>query len=430
MRRSLLPLTFILATLAVLPRAAEAAVVSSVSADTLSITGDAAADRLTLRLAPGAPGVLQVDVGADGSVDDAFDRSSFTGISIRSGAGADEVRIDESNGAFTDTEATTIETGPGADMVAGGRGTETIAGGDDGDLVVTGAGDDTLLLGAGDDTAIQGSDDGADVFEGQSGNDALQIVGTAESEEFTVQAVGAGARVSRDVGIARADMAGIEFAEIRAGRGPDLVDVGNLAGTELARVDADLGVADGARDTVFTAGTAGQDTISVSATGDTARVAGLPGEVRIDNARAADDRLIVQAADGTDKVSAIGNVGTLIGLTLEGNEKQDQITGGSADETLRGGPDADVLRGNAGSDLVEGGDGADHFVWNRAPTARTRWTAAPSRTASESPARAPTTASRSRRCSTSPSSGSVSACRPTSSGSRSSTSAPRPAPTR
>ena len=44
MRRSLLPLSLILATIAVLPRAAEAAVVSTVSADTLNITGDAAAD--------------------------------------------------------------------------------------------------------------------------------------------------------------------------------------------------------------------------------------------------------------------------------------------------------------------------------------------------------------------------------------------------
>jgi Ca2+-binding RTX toxin-like protein len=365
MRRFLLPLSVILATIAVLPRAAEAAVVSSVSSDTLTITGDGAADRLALRLAPGAPGTLQIDVDADGSADQAFDRATFTRISIRSGAGADDVRMDESNGAFTDAEATTIETGAGGDIVGGGRGAETIASGDDGDLVLAAGGDDTLFLGAGDDTALQGRDDGSDVFEGQSGGDMLQTAGSSESEEFAVQAFSGRALITRDVGSARADMAGIEFAEVHAGGGPDLVDVGNLAGTELARVDADLGLADGARDIVFAAGSAGSDTITASDAGDTVRVAGLPGEVRVDNASAADDRLTVQAGGGIDKLTAIGSVGNLISLTLEGNELQDQVTGGSGNETLRGGPDADILRGNQGNDVVEGGDGADHFVWNR-----------------------------------------------------------------
>ena len=364
MRRLLLPL-IVLATIAALPGAAHAAVVADVSADTLSITGDGAADRLTLRLAPGDPGTLQVDVGADGSVDQAFARASFSRISVRPGAGADEVRIDESNGAFTDAETTTIEAGAGADVIVGGRGAETIAGGDDGDLVLAGPGDDAVFLGAGDDTAIQRGDDGADVFEGQSGSDTLQVAGSGESEELTVQAVGARVRITRDVGLARADMAGIEVAEVNAGAGADLVDVGNLAGTELARVDADLGLADGARDTVFTAGSAGIDGIGVSTTDESIRVTGLPGEVRVENARAADDRLTVQAGDGSDKLTAIGDVGKLIGLTLEGNAKQDDLTGGSAGETLRGGPDADILRGNAGNDAIEGGEGADHVVWNR-----------------------------------------------------------------
>ena len=364
MRRLLLPL-IVLATLAALPGAAHAAVVADVSADTLSITGDGAADRLTLRLAPGDPGTLQVDVGADGSADQAFARASFSRISVRSGAGADEIRVDDSNGAFTDAEPTTIEAGAGADTIVGGRGAETIAGGDDGDLVLAGPGDDAVFLGAGDDTAIQRGDDGADVFEGQSGADTLQVVGSGESEELTVQAVGERVRITRDVGLARADLAGIEVAEMNAGAGADLVDVGNLAGTELARVDADLGLSDGARDTVFAQGSAGADTIGVSAVGDTVRVAGLPGEVRVENARAADDRLVVQAGDGTDNLTAFGDAGKLIGLTLEGNAKQDQVVGGAGAETLRGGPDADILRGSGANDVVEGGDGPDLVVWNR-----------------------------------------------------------------
>jgi Ca2+-binding RTX toxin-like protein len=102
----------------------------------------------------------------------------------------------------------------------------------------------------------------------------------------------------------------------------------------------------------------------VSALGDTPRIVGLPGELRLENAQAS-DRLTVQAGNGVDKLTAIGNVGALIGLTLEGNELQDQVTGGSGNETLRGGPDADVLRGNAGNDVVQGDGGPDHVVWNR-----------------------------------------------------------------
>jgi len=195
MRRILLPVAVAVAASA-LPATANAAVVSVVSADTLTITGDAAADRITVR--PGAPGSLLVDAGSVTS----FDRATFSRISIRSGGGADEIRIDDVEG-----EDITIESGAGADVITGGRGREVIATGDDADLVLAGEGDDTVLLGGGDDTAIQGAADGFDTFEGQSGADTLQIAGSAEAEEFTFQAVGARGRISRDLG-GGADLAG------------------------------------------------------------------------------------------------------------------------------------------------------------------------------------------------------------------------------
>ena len=229
MRRILLPLAAVIATVA-FPAAANAAVIPTVGSDTLTITGDAAADQITLRAAPGAAGTLLLDTGSSVL---SFDRAAFSRISVRPGAGADTVRIDESNGVFTDTETTTIETGAGADVVSGGSGAETISMGDDTNFVLAGPGDDTLFLGAGEDTAIQRADDGSDVMEGQSGADTLQAVGSGESEEITVQAVGARARITRDVGTARADMDEIELAEINAGGGADLIDIGNLAGTGL-----------------------------------------------------------------------------------------------------------------------------------------------------------------------------------------------------
>lgn len=333
---------------------------AGVSSDTLTITGDGAADRITLRLAPGAPRTLDVDTG---SATLHFNRTTFTRIAIRSGAGDDDIRIDESNGAFTDTEQTTIESGAGADVVAGGRGAETIAAGDDGDLVDAGPGDDTIFLGAGNDTAIQGADDGLDTLDGQSGGDTFQTAGTGESEEFTVQSLGTQARISRDTSSSAAVLSATEILEVNAAGGPDLVDVGNLTGTGVTRVNADLGVGDGARDTVFAGGTAGADSISASVVGDTVRVLGLGSELRVENARAADDRLTIQGRAGADKLTAVGNTGALIGLTLEGNEGADTVTGAGAAETLRGGPDGDVLRGNQGVDTIEGGDGSDELIW-------------------------------------------------------------------
>jgi Ca2+-binding RTX toxin-like protein len=343
-----------------LPAAADASVLAGVSSDTLTITGDGAADRITLRLAPGAPQTLQLDTGTTTL---SFDRANFTRIVIRSGAGDDDIRIDESNGAFTDAEQTTIESGAGNDVVAGGRAAETIAAGDDNDLVDAGRGDDAIFLGAGNDTALQGADDGSDTLDGQSGTDAFQTAGSAESEEFTAQAVGNRARISRDTSSSAVSMTATEIAEISAGGGQDLVDVGDLTGTGVNRVDADLGLADGARDTVFAQATANADSISVSALGDTARVLGLGSELRIDNASATDDRLTVQGGGGGDKVTAVGSVSSMIATVLEGNEGIDFLTGGSGGETLRGGPDDDVLRGNQGVDTIEGGDGGDLLIW-------------------------------------------------------------------
>jgi Ca2+-binding RTX toxin-like protein len=359
MLRLLLP-SLVAAAVLTVPGVADAAVLAGVSSGTLTVTGDGAADRITLRLAPGAPRTLQVDTG---SATLSFNRTTFTRIAIRSGAGDDDIRIDESNGGFTDGQQTTIESGAGADVVAGGRGAETIAAGDGPDFVDAGPGDDTIFLGAGDDTMLQGADDGFDTLDGQSGNDTFQTAGTGESEEFSVQSLGIRARITRDTSSSAVELSSTEIAEIYAAGGPDLIDVGDLTGTGGTRVNADVGVGDGARDTVFAGGTAGADSISASVLGDAVRVLGLGSELRVDNARATDDRLTVQAGAGADKLTAVGGAGALIGLALEGNAGLDLVTGGSAAETLRGGPDDDILRGNQGIDTVEGGDGNDELDW-------------------------------------------------------------------
>ena len=89
-----------------------AAYKANVQNGTLEITGDHASDKLALRLAPGDPNTLQVDVGDDGTANFSFDRSTFTAIHVQGGGGDDQIRIDQSNGAFTD-EAVTLDGGSG-----------------------------------------------------------------------------------------------------------------------------------------------------------------------------------------------------------------------------------------------------------------------------------------------------------------------------
>src|SRR5215468_7324545 len=89
-----------LAALLSLAAPAFASFKAHVQAGTLQIVGDAASDKLALRLAPGNTGVLEVDVGEDGTTDFSFDRSTFTAIDVQGGGGNDQLRVDGSGGSL------------------------------------------------------------------------------------------------------------------------------------------------------------------------------------------------------------------------------------------------------------------------------------------------------------------------------------------
>src|SRR5512132_4705799 len=83
----------------------------------LTVAGTDASDRIALRLRAGDPGTLEVDVGDDGSAEFSFDRDRVTSIAVAAGAGNDFVRIDNGNGAFTNSAATTIAGDDGNDVL-------------------------------------------------------------------------------------------------------------------------------------------------------------------------------------------------------------------------------------------------------------------------------------------------------------------------
>src|SRR2546429_5732987 len=61
-------------------------------------SSDVCSSDLDIDLQAGQPGVLQVDVGDDGSADFSFARERVATIAVDAAAGDDLVRIDESNG--------------------------------------------------------------------------------------------------------------------------------------------------------------------------------------------------------------------------------------------------------------------------------------------------------------------------------------------
>src|SRR6266487_384204 len=196
----------------------------------LTIVGTEASDKIALRLQAGLAGILQVDVGDDGSADFSFERDRIAKIAVDGRAGDDVVRIDESNGLFTDSIPTTIAGGDGNDNLAGGSGAETLRGGDGNDSIDGNGGNDLALLGAGDDTFVwdpgDGSDtlegqdgtdtfvwdpgDGSDTIEGEDGADRLLFNGANVAEKIELSANGNRLRFTRDIAGITMDTHGVE----------------------------------------------------------------------------------------------------------------------------------------------------------------------------------------------------------------------------
>ena len=187
----------------------------------LRVTGTNAGERIALRLQAGEPGILQVDVNDDGSADFSFERTDIRRITVDGRAGDDVVRIDESNGVFTDTIPTTILGGRGNDNLAGGSGTETLRGGPGTDRIDGNRGNDVAFMGSGDDTFVWDPGDGSDVVEGRSGADTMLFNGAAVAEQVDVSANGNRLTFFRNPGNITMDTAGVERVDFNALAGTD-----------------------------------------------------------------------------------------------------------------------------------------------------------------------------------------------------------------
>jgi Ca2+-binding RTX toxin-like protein len=341
-------------------------------------------DRISLFLKPGDPGTLQVDVDGDGTADESFPRAEITSIGIDTGRGDDIVRIDESNGVFTDTIPTTMEGGegddsltggagastlsggPGADLLVGGSGAERLNGGDGNDRIDGNRGNDVALMGDGDDTFVWDPGDGSDTIEGQDGRDTMLFNGANVAEKVDLSANGSRLRFFRDVATITMDTAGVERVDFKALGAADAVTVGDLSGTDVDEVDVDLagslGGGDGAADSVVVKGTNGNDIVFVSGANGAASVLGLAARVNVTNAERANDTLTVDALAGNDIVLGGGLEASGIQLAESGGDGNDVLLGSAGNDTLRGESGDDVLLGGPGQDVLDGGPGNNVVV--------------------------------------------------------------------
>jgi Ca2+-binding RTX toxin-like protein len=290
----------------------------------LTIEGTDAGDKIALRLAAGEPGILQVDVGDDGSADFSFKRERIAAIAVNAAAGDDLVRIDESNGVFTDSIPTTIDGGDGNDTIAGGKGVETLLGGPGNDSIDGNGGNDLALMGAGDDTFVWDPGDGSDTVEGQSGADTMLFNGAGIAEQVDLSANGHRLKFFRTQASITMDTAGVERVDFNALGGADLVTVNDLSGTDVNDVNVDLAgtpggaTGDGQADRVVVNGTNGNDAINVNGDVGGLKVSGLAATVEVLHSEAATDRLEINTLAGRDTVDSSGLAAGAIQLFVNG----------------------------------------------------------------------------------------------------------------
>jgi RTX calcium-binding nonapeptide repeat (4 copies) len=294
---------------------------------TLEVKGSHQADAVALRLKAGDPTQVQVDVNDDGSADVSFARRDVFAISVKTGKGNDSARIDDANGAFTDSIPTTIAGGDGNDSLQGGQlqvaaENETFMGDNGNDTVDGGKGDDTAYLGGGNDTFLWDPGEGSDVIEGQNGSDTMLFNGAAANEDITLTANGERLTFFRDVGKVTMDTDDVETVDFNALGGTDHVTVNDLTGTDVTQTNVDLAgtmggsAGDGAVDNLVVNGTDGDDTINIDGSRSSVDVTGLATAVSVKHAEPTDS-LSVNTFAGKDSVIVNGVAG-LLQLLVDG----------------------------------------------------------------------------------------------------------------
>lgn len=320
MRRFLFPLLLTLGTLTI-PTAAHAAVVPSLTDRTLTLTGDAAADRIELR---STPATLTVDTGS-GPV--SFSRAAVDRVVVNAGAGADTLKLT----GEADSEEFTVQAADGGARIS--RDTDALR------VSLTGVESAELDAAGGADLIDVGNLAGsgldrlrAGLGAGDGARDSVSVQATAAHDSISVSAAGALARVSGlDTTVEVAD----------ANPADDRLDVLALGGPDTL---AAVGTA-GALVGLALDGGDGNDVLTGATAAETLR--GGAGDDVVRGRQGADD---ISLGDGADTAIWVLGDGD---DRLEGDAGSDrlQVGGASADERYdltAAGPRVEVLRSTGG----------------------------------------------------------------------------------
>jgi Ca2+-binding RTX toxin-like protein len=278
------------------------------SIDTLDYTGTAGADQIGV-VANGAK--LRTGGPASAPLDSLVENIRVQGL------GGDDAITATGN---TVSSLLTFDGGAGADNVRGGVGSDVLLGGSGNDVLDGNFAADVAEMGSGNDRFQWDPGDGSDTVNGQGGSDTVDFNGSNIGEVLELSEYFGRALFTRN--IANITMsADVEAFAVRSFGGEDRLTVGDMTGTAVQTVDADLsanlGGGDAAADTVIANGTDGADAARVSRAGGQARVTGLAAATRVTGSEAALDTLRVHTLAGDDEVTIASNLDDLIGLAFD-----------------------------------------------------------------------------------------------------------------
>jgi Ca2+-binding RTX toxin-like protein len=382
------------------PGAASAAVTGAVTANTATLTGDAAAD--TIIISTNA-GLLQHNLGtATGFTDPTDFDSTVPGPQTLTAAAG----------------TLTIDAGAGDDVVTAGPNSDHVIGGDGNDRLTGFTGNDDLDGGNGNDVITWNNGDGSDTNDGDAGVDETLITGRNTTDDMTVANNGAGRVLftraapggftvdmgtteklsltpfagddklvtAPDVTLPLSVDAGPGLDNITTGAGADLVQGGDDAdvlngGGGGDRIAGDPGNdvmngGDGDDTLVWKNGDgndelngdAGLDRIedNLGAANDVSQLSVVNGKVHYARVNApftldvaSSEVFELNTFDGNDTLDVAPGVGALIAIQADAGSGDDRFTGGDEADTFFGGLGDDTLDPGAGSDAVDGQDGND-----------------------------------------------------------------------